>query len=161
MNKPDDRIKVIDTSQAGKIIHVSDDIPLQTIRYTVEDIFGNNIYFTKEAERYIQDSRSRKRGQQYVLNYLNKIPTLLRDPSIVIVDSDDITEKTILYYKEVYVEEKRKQILFTLVVKTLKERIVYNYYPQESGKVKSRLGKLPQKILYLKSGFSKSRYFKR
>ncbi len=109
MNKDSDRSKGIDTTQAGKIIYVSDDIPLQTTRYSVDDVLGNWIYFTEEVEKYIKDSRSRKRGQLYVLNYLNKIPTLLKDPSIIINDPDDDTENTLLYYKEIYIEEKRNK----------------------------------------------------
>ena len=64
MKRERDKIKGIDTTQAGKIIYVSDDILLQTIIYSVEDILCNKVYFTEEAERYIKDSRSRKRGQR-------------------------------------------------------------------------------------------------
>jgi hypothetical protein len=161
VKKDSDKISGIDTAQAGKIIYVADDIPLQTIIYSVEDVLGNKVYFTDEAERYIKDSRSRKRGQQYVINYLQKIPGVLKDPGIIITDPDDSSDKTILYYKEIYIEEKKKQLLFTLVVKILKERIVYNLYPQESGKVKISEGRPLPKIIYLKTGLKKSTYFKR
>ena len=46
MNKDNDRSKGINTTQSGKIIYVADDIPLQTIRYVVDDVLGNKIYFT-------------------------------------------------------------------------------------------------------------------
>jgi hypothetical protein len=150
-----------DTTQAGKIIYVSDDIPLQTIIYSVEDVLSDKVYYTEEADRYIKDSRARKKGQQYVVNYLQKIPGVLKDPAIIITDPDDSSDKTILYYKEIYIQEKKKQLLFTLVVKIFRERIIYNFYPQESGKVKISEGKLPPKIIYLKAGLKKSTYFKR
>ena len=156
-NKP----KGVDTTRTGEIIFVSDDVPLQTILYSIEDIFGNQVYYTEEAEKYIKDSRSHKRGQKYVQRYLHKIPALLKDPSIVIIDPEDVSESTLLYYKEVYVREKNKQVLFTLVVKVWKERIIYNFYPQESEKVKSREGKPYSKVIHLKKGYKKASYFKR
>jgi hypothetical protein len=43
MKKESDQTKGIDITQAGKIIYVSDDIPLQTVIYAVEDVLGNKI----------------------------------------------------------------------------------------------------------------------
>jgi len=153
--------KDVDTTRAGEAIYVSDDIPGQTILYGVTDIFEKKVYYTEEAEKYIKDSRIRKRGQQYLINYLHKIPGILRDPSIVIVDSEDISGNTLLYYKELFIAEKSRQILLTLVVKLFIERIIYNFYPQESGKVKICEGKEPPKVLYIKTGYKRQRYFKR
>ena len=45
--------KGVDTTRTGEIIFVSDDVPLQTILYSIEDIFGNQVYYTEEAEKYI------------------------------------------------------------------------------------------------------------
>ena len=72
MKRESGKIKGFDTNQAGKIIYVSDDIPLQTIIYSVEDILGNKVYFTEEAEHYIKYSRGSRRTQKYALNYLHK-----------------------------------------------------------------------------------------
>lgn len=152
-NKP----KGVDTTRSGETIYVSDEVPFQRILYSVEDVFGNKIFYTEEAERYIKDSRSRKRGQSYALRYLDKIPAILKDPSIVILDPDDLTENTFVYYKEVYVSDKEKHVLFALIVKLGFERIVYNIHPQNSGKVKSRREK--SKVIYLKSGYKRTKYF--
>lgn len=145
-----------DTTQAGKIIFVSDDIPLQTIIYSVEDILGNKVYFTEEADDYIKYSRGSRETQKYALNYLHKIPAILKDPSIVIFDPEDISEQTLVYYKEIHVKEKQKQVLFALIVKAYNEKIVYNFHPQESGKVK--FWKSQPKVLYLKKGCKRANY---
>lgn len=86
MKKDRDKTKGIDTTQAGKVIFVSDDIPLQTVIYSVEDVLGNKVYFTEEAEKYIKYARGSRRTQKYTLNYLQKIPAVLKDPSIIIID---------------------------------------------------------------------------
>ncbi len=41
------RIKNTDITQAGKIINVSDDLPFQTILYSVKDVLGNRVYYTE------------------------------------------------------------------------------------------------------------------
>ena len=153
--------KDVDTTRAGEVLYISDDIPVQTILYGVEDVFGKKVYYTEEADKYIKDSRIRKRGQQYLIKYLHKIPGILRDPSIVILDSEDVSGETLLYYKELFIKEKSRQILVTLVVKSFMERIVYNFYPQESGKAKICEGKEPPKLLYLKAGYKRQSYIKR
>ena len=153
--------KDVDTTRAGEVIFVSDDIPVQKILYGVNDVFKKKVYYTEEADKYIKDSRIRKRGQQYLINYLYKIPGILKDPSIVIVDCEDIFGKTLLYYKELFIKEKNRQIFSTLVVKLFRERIIYNFYPQESGKIKRYAGNEPPKVLHLKSGYKKQSYFRR
>ncbi|MFQ5629869.1 MAG: hypothetical protein ACE5I1_13975 [bacterium] len=147
----------VDTTRAGATIFISDDVPLQKILYAVEDVLGNQVYYTEEAERYINDSRNRRSGQRFVLRYLDKIPAILKDPSIVILDPDDVGENTMVYYKEFYVSEKEKHVLFALIVKLGFERIVYNLHPQNSGKVKS--GREKQKVIFLKSGYKRTKYF--
>lgn len=112
MKRERDKIKGIDTTQAGKIIYVSDDIPLQTIIYSVEDVLSDKVYYTEEADRYIKDSRSRKRGQQYIVKYLQKIPGVLKDQGIIITDPDDSSDQTILYYKEIYIHKRKKETAF-------------------------------------------------
>jgi len=156
MNKENGRLKGVDTSQAGKIIYVSDDIPLQTVIYAVEDILSNKVYFTEEAEQYIKYARGTRRTQKYVLNYLQKIPAILKDPSIVIIDSEDCSGRTVIYYKEIYIREEQKQELFALVVKIDKEKVVYNFHPQESSKVK--FWQDQPKVLYLKTGYKRATY---
>jgi len=156
MKKESDQTKGIDITQAGKIIYVSDDIPLQTVIYAVEDVLGNKIYFTQEAAQYIEYARGTRRTQKYVLNYLQKIPAILKDPSIVIIDPEDGSGRTVIYYKEIYIREKQKQDLFALVVKIDKERVVYNFHPQESGKVK--FWQDQPKVLYLKTGYKRATY---
>ena len=101
--------KDVDTTRAGEVIFVSDDIPAQTIVYCVEDVLGYEVYYSEEADRYIKNIRNSRITQKYVLNYLQKIPSILRDPSIVIIDVEDISERILIYYKEVHIEETRRQ----------------------------------------------------
>lgn len=152
-------LKGVDTSRQGELILVWEGIPPQTIVYTVEDVFQEQVHFTREAEQYIRDSRARKPWQRYALDYLVRIPAILRDPSIVIADPEDATERTLLYYKEVYVREKGRYVLFCLVVKRNGYKLVYNFYPQETGKVKARRRKPPPKVLYLRPGAKRRKYF--
>ncbi len=156
MKNERDKTKAIDTTQAGKIIYVSDDIPLQTVIYAVEDVLGNKVYFTEEADQYIKYARGSRRTQAYTLNYVQKIPSVLKDPSIIIVDPEDISGRTLVYYKEIHIEEKQKQELFALVVKVDKEKVVYNFHPQASGKVK--FWQNQPKVLYLKTGSKRATY---
>ncbi len=149
----------VDYSRQGEKIHVADDIPRQTILYSTTDVFDRQVHFSVEAQRYIQDSRRRKPWQRYVLNYLDRIPLILGDPTIVIVDPDDFTERTQLYYREFYVTELERSILFALVVRSNEEKVVYNLHPQESGKIKASKRKPPPRMLYLKPGIRKKRYF--
>ncbi len=149
----------IDYSRQGQKIHISDDVPLQTIAYSVIDVLGHMIHFSQEARRYIQDSRRKKVWQRYVLNYFDRIPLILQDPSIVIVDPDDYTERTHLYYREIYVEELKRQILFSVVVRTNGEHVIYNFHPQETGRVKASKHKPPPQLLYLKPNARKKSYF--
>lgn len=151
--------KDIDYSRQGEKIHIADDVPWQTILYSATDVFEQQVYFSIEAQRYIRDSRRKKPWQRYVLNYLDRIPLILRDPAIVIVDSDDFTERTTLYYREMYVSELERSVLFALVVRSNEKKVVYNLHPQESGKVKASKRKPPPRILYLKPGIRRKRYF--
>ena len=149
--------KDVDTTRAGEVIFVSDDIPTQTIVYCVEDVLGYEVYYSEEADRYIKNIRNSRITQKYVLNYLQKIPSILRDPSIVIIDVEYISERTLVYYKEDYIVEIQKQKLFALVVKIGELRVVYNVHPQESGKVELRHEK--PRVIYLKPGYKKSKYY--
>lgn len=153
------RLKDVDFSRQGETIYISPEIPSQTIIYCAEDVFQEQVYFTREAEKYIRDSRSRKPWQRYTLDYLDRIPSILKTPSIVIVDPEDIREKTLIYYKEFHVPEQGRNVLFALVVKRNTHRIVYNLYPQESGKVKAYRQPPPPKVLYLRPGTRRKKYF--
>jgi len=147
----------VDASRAGETIYISNDIQNQTIKYSVRDVLGCEVYYSEEAEKYIKHTRNSRATQKYILNYLQKIPTILRDPSVVIVDSEDFTERTLVYYKEVFIKEFQKHKLFALVVKIGEHRIVYNLHPQESGKVKLRREKA--EVIYIKTGYKKSKYY--
>jgi len=151
--------KDVDFAKQGEILHVSPEIPPQTIVCSVTDVFQEQVYFTREAEKYIRDSRSRKPWQRYVLDHLDRIPSILRTPSIVILDPDDFEEKTLVYYKEIHVSQRGRNILFALVVKRNTCKIVYNFHPQESGKVKGYRRQPPPKVLYLRPGLKRKRYF--
>jgi hypothetical protein len=126
----------VDYSRRGQVLHLSE-IPPQEILYSVVDILGQQVHYSRQADNYVKDFRRSKPWQRYALNYLDKIPTILKEPSIVIKDAEDFTQNTLIYYKEIYIREKRRNVLFALVVKIAEENVIYNFHPQESGKVKS------------------------
>ena len=72
---------------------------VQFVEYLVEDVRGEKVYITSDGLMYAQDSLTRK-GQDYVLELFDRIPSILSHPAIVIQDHlapDD----TRLYYKPV------------------------------------------------------------
>jgi hypothetical protein len=73
------RLRQVDYSQQGETIHVIIDgiAKPQTIIYSAADYFGEKYHFTEEGWRYIKDSREERLEQRFVLNHLDKIPTIL------------------------------------------------------------------------------------
>ena len=47
--------KDVDTTRAGEVIFVSDDIPVQKILYGVNDVFKKKVYYTEEADKIYKE----------------------------------------------------------------------------------------------------------
>jgi len=78
-------LKNVDYAERGQTIEIIvDGIPKsQTVIFSGIDCFGEKYYFTEQGLRYIQDSRHELPWQTVVLNYLHKIPIILRTPLYV------------------------------------------------------------------------------
>jgi hypothetical protein len=78
-------LKQVDYSERGQTVEVIVDgvAKRQTIVFSGTDYFGETYYFTEEGLRYIQDSRHRRPQQSLVLNYLIKIPIILKSPQVI------------------------------------------------------------------------------
>jgi hypothetical protein len=108
---------------------------IQHVEYLVTDVQGDTIYVTDDGLAYIHDALVRK-GQEHLLDLIESIPMILANPQIVVADHlapDD----TLLYYGYLYIPEVRTKQLMCIVVKVRWGlRFVYNFFPQQSGKVK-------------------------
>lgn len=78
-------LKDVDYSERGKDLEIIvDGIPKpQTVIFSGTDCFGEKYYFTEQGLRYIQDSRDRRPQQNFVLNYVEKIPIILKSPTLL------------------------------------------------------------------------------
>lgn len=114
---------------------------VQRVEYLVTDVRGETIYVTTNGLTYASDSLSYK-GQDDLLDVFDRIPTILANPDIVVEDYQSPND-TRLYYKRVYVPERAKHGLLCVVVKIREGiRYLYNFFEQQSGKVKG-YGELP------------------
>jgi len=75
----------VNYSARGQIVEIIvDGVPKsQTVIYSGFGCFGETYYFTEEGLRYITDSRRERPTQEFVLNYLDKIPKILEAPMML------------------------------------------------------------------------------
>jgi len=78
-------LKNVDYSEHGQTLEIIvDGVPKpQTIIFSGTDYFGDKYYFTEQGLRYITDSRNDRPVQRFILNHLDKIPTILKEPLII------------------------------------------------------------------------------
>jgi hypothetical protein len=130
---------------------------VQFVEYLVEDVRGEKVYVTSDGLAYVEDSLTRK-GQDFALDLLDQIPGVLSNPAIVIKDhlSPDDTR---LYYRPVNVALAGQQQLLCVVVK-IRQGVCffYNFFPQQSGKVKGYREIPPPEIWYLAPNHSSRQY---
>lgn len=108
---------------------------VQHVVYIVTDVRNNSIYVTTDGLLYAQDSLRRK-GQDHILTMIDAIPTILSEPTIVIQDHLS-PDDTLLYYRQRYIPALAQHQLLCVVVKIRQDiRFFYNFFPQQSGKVK-------------------------
>ena len=130
---------------------------IQRVEYIVTDVLHETIYVTADGLAYTQDSLMRK-GQDHILELIARIPDILSQPAIVIQDHLS-PDDTLLYYKQVYSSTLAQHQLLCIVIKIRQDiRFFYNFFPQQSGKVKGHREIPPPTIWYLAPGESRSKY---
>jgi hypothetical protein len=123
---------------------------VQRVEYVVADVRGETIYITADGLEYAQDSLQRK-GQTHILEIFDRIPGILTHPEIVIQDHLS-PDDTLLYYKHVQIPSLSRQQLMCIVIKARQGmRFFYNFFPQQSGKVKGWREAPPPDIWYIAS----------
>ena len=104
--------------------------------------------WTADGLGYAQYSLMRK-GQDDMVDLLDRIPKILAHPEIVIQDTQS-PDDTLLYDKRVYVPAMVRHQLLCVVVKVRQDTCyLYNFFPQQSGKVKGYWQEQPPTILYI------------
>jgi hypothetical protein len=121
---------------------------IQRVEYVVTDVRYERIYVTSDGLVYAQDSLARK-GQEHLLEILNRIPDILSHPEIVIQDHLS-PDDTLLYYKHLFIFALNQHQLMCVVIKIRQGmRFFYNFFPQQSGKVKGYREIPPPDIWYI------------
>lgn len=130
---------------------------VQRVEYIVTDVGDAIIYITADGLLYAQDSLVRK-GQEHILDIVDRIPDVLAQPEIVIQDHLS-PDDTLLYYKQVYIPLLARHQFICVVVKVRRGiRFFYNYFPQQSGKVKGHREIPPPSIWYVAPGQNPRNY---
>ena len=112
------------------------------------DVRGEDVYITADGLGYARYSLMRKE-QDEILEVFDRIPTILAHPEIVIKDPKS-PDETRLYYKRVYVPAMGRHQLLCIVVKVRQGvRYLYNFFAQQSGKVKGHRETPRPEILYI------------
>ena len=129
-------LKHVDYAERGQQIEIIvDGVPKrQTIIFSGTDCFGEKYYFTEQGLRYIQDSRHKLPWQNFVLNYLHKIPIILKAPQYAAVSK--INPARLLFYDRVAIRERgNTQCLLCVVLTKSNINVVWNCYWVENKKV--------------------------
>lgn len=109
---------------------------VQRVEYIVRDVRGEDVFVTTDGLVYTRDSL-RIKQQQAVLAELDELPAVLMVPELVIWDPVDIPGETLIYYKQLYIAYYREYKVVAAIVKVRSGiKFFYNFFLQESGKVK-------------------------
>jgi len=129
-------LKNVDYSERGQTLEIIVDglSKRQTIIFSGIDCFGEKYYFTEQGLRYIQDSRFSRPRQIFVLNYLKKIPIILRAPKIVARNMREANRY--LFCDRIAIKElnNRKCWLGVVLIKS-NINVVWNLYWLEENKL--------------------------
>jgi len=121
---------------------------VQRVEYIVTDVRNKTIYITVDGLAYARDSLQRK-GQTHLLEMFDRIPGILTTPELVIQDHLS-PDDTLLYYKHLSLPNLNRQQLMCIVIKVRQGlRFLYNFFPQQSGKVKGCREVPPPTIWYI------------
>jgi hypothetical protein len=106
----------------------------QTVIYAGVDYQGEKWYYTQEGHQYILDARRGRVSQRFVIDYLDKIPVIIRQP--VATGRDVRYKENYLYFGEIPVAERGyKKELFVVLMKKTNINVVWNFYWLEDGKI--------------------------
>jgi hypothetical protein len=110
----------------------------QTVIYAVLDYQGEKCYYTEEGHRYILDSRRSRTIQRFTVNYLDRIPRIIRHP--IGIGKDLGQMQTVLYFGEIAIEEHAyRKRLFVVVVKEGLVKVIWNFYWLENARIPDRV----------------------
>lgn len=133
---------------------------IQSVEYIVTDVKQERIFVTVDGLTYTRDSLAFKE-QTHLLAQVDRLPTILEQPDIVIWDPVDDPLETLIYYKRTYIDGFSEKKMLAAIVKIRQGlRFFYNLYLQDSGKVKG-LSVIPAdeiKIWYLAPSQHKSQF---
>ena len=109
------------------------------------------MYVTADGLAYTEDSLEAK-DFQYLVGELDRIPTILSHPDIVVHDHMS-PEDTLNYYKRVRIVSLAVHQLIAVVVKIRQGiKFFYNMHPQTSGRVKGYRERVPPQVWYIAPG---------
>lgn len=130
------RLKQVDYSQRGEVVSIIVDgaIKPQTVIFTGTDCFGERYYFTEEGLRYITDSRRKRPEQHFILEHLEKIPSVLKSP-VVVAHHPKLPSNYLFFKDATFPELDRKKFLLLVVLKKSNINVIWNFLWQEGNKV--------------------------
>ena len=124
---------------------------VQRVEYVVLDVRGEKVYVTADGLAYAEDSLEAK-DFQYLTRELDRIPTILSHPDIVVHDHMS-PEDTLIYYKRIRIVSQAVHQLIAVVVKIRQGiKFFYNMHPQTSGRVKGYRERVPPQVWYIAPG---------
>lgn len=124
---------------------------VQRVEYVVLDVRGEKVYVTADGLAYTEDSLAAK-DFRYLISELDRIPTILSHPDIVVHDHMS-PEDTLIYYKRIRVVSLAVHQLIAVVVKIRQGvKFFYNMHPQTSGRVKGYRARVPPQVWYIAPG---------
>jgi hypothetical protein len=128
-------LKHVDYSERGQRIEIIVDgiTKPQTVIFSGMDCFGEKYYFTEQGLRYIRDSRPIRPWQNFILNYLHKIPIILKSPQLVGRDVRYLNHY-LFFDKFVIKERGNKRCLLGVVLIKSNINVVWNFYWLEENK---------------------------
>lgn len=124
---------------------------VQHVEYIVLDIRNEQVYITADGLVYATDSLTAKDFHDFI-EELERIPTILSEPEIVIRDHTS-PDDTLIYYKHLRIASLSINQLMAVVIKWRQGvKFFYNMHPQESGKVKGYREAVAPEVWYLMPG---------
>lgn len=124
---------------------------VQHVEYVVLDVRNEQVYVTTDGIVYATDSLAAKSFYDFI-EELERIPSILSDPEIVIRDHTS-PDDTLIYYKHLRIVSIGITQLMAVVIKWRQGvKFFYNMHPQESGKVKGYREAIAPEVWYIASG---------
>ena len=130
------RLKNVDYTRHGETVSIMVDgkTRSQTVIFTARDYWDERYFFTEEALRYIHDARRRRPYQEFVLDYLHKLPSILATPSII---GRSLVDPASHIYGKAISRSAAEQTRYLLlaVLKKSNINVVWNLYWAEDNRV--------------------------